>query len=170
MPGSTDLLRMAPDVSGSEFERKLIYYTPLFTVIQEYSEFTVQHRLKYTAADRPVLLVPLILYSDETSGNKSKRWNKFDSWCLKLASLPNQFNQNLQNIHHLCSSNKVDQPLYLPFSPSLFLSLSLSLSLSLCTVTPLDLDICSISLSACVTCTHTYIIFLSNIRLTVLKW
>ena len=51
MPGSTDLLRMAPDVSGSEFERKLIYYTPLFTVVQEYSEFTVQHRLKSTAAD-----------------------------------------------------------------------------------------------------------------------
>ena len=68
MPGSTDLLRMTPDVSGSEFERKLINYTPLFTVVQEYSEFTVQHRFKSTAADRPGLLVPLILYSDDTSG------------------------------------------------------------------------------------------------------
>ena len=29
------------------------------------------------------------------------------SWCLKLAGLPNRDNQHLQNIHLMCSSNKV---------------------------------------------------------------
>ena len=53
-------------------------------------------------------MVPLILYSDDTSGNRSKRWNKFDSWCLKLAGLPNEMNQQLHHIHLLCSSNKVE--------------------------------------------------------------
>ena len=52
-------------------------------------------------------MLPLILYTDDTSGNKSKQWNKFDSWCLKLASLPNKENQSLENIHFLCTSNKV---------------------------------------------------------------
>ena len=36
-----------------------------------------------------------ILYSDDTSGNKSKQWNKFDSWSAKLASLPNEMNRKL---------------------------------------------------------------------------
>ena len=46
-------------------------------------------------------MLPLILYSDDTSGNKSKQWNKFDSWCVKIAGLPNEDNQKLQNIFHI---------------------------------------------------------------------
>ena len=72
---------------------------------QEYEDYTAAHRLK---SDRVVVMVPLILYSDDTSGNRSKRWNKFDSWCLKLAGLPNEMNQQLHHIHLLCSSNKVE--------------------------------------------------------------
>ena len=75
--------------------------------MQEYNAFTKPHVLKAVANNRPVVMLPLILYSDDTSGNRSKRWNKFDSWCLKLAGLPNKENQKLHNIHHLCSSNKV---------------------------------------------------------------
>ena len=75
--------------------------------MQEYNAFTTPHVLNEVAADRPIVMLPLILFSDDTSGNRSKRWNKFDSWCLKLAGLPNKENQKLHNIHHLCSSNKV---------------------------------------------------------------
>ena len=75
--------------------------------MQEYRAFTTPHKLKAVAGDTPVLMLPLILFSDDTSGNKSKQWNKFDSWCVKLAGLPNEDNQKLQNIFHICSSNKV---------------------------------------------------------------
>eukprot|EP00731_Ephydatia_muelleri_P016107 Em0009g531a len=47
-----------------------------------------------------------VLRLDDTSGNKSKIWNKFDSWCFQLAGLPKKENANLQNIHFMCSSNK----------------------------------------------------------------
>ena len=54
----------------------------------------------------PVIMVPLMVFTDDTSGNKSKIWNKFDSWCFQLAGLPKKENANLQNIHFICSSNK----------------------------------------------------------------
>jgi len=75
-----------------------------FVSPQEYSAFIAPHPLR---GDRPVIIVPLILYSDDTSGNKSKRWNKFDSWCLKLTGLPKEMNSQLQYIFHISSSNKV---------------------------------------------------------------
>ena len=46
-------------------------------------------------------MLPLIPYSDDTSGNKSKIWNKYDSWCLKLAGMPNEENQKFTDIFHL---------------------------------------------------------------------
>ena len=79
----------------------------VFKHLQEYRAYTCCHSLKSIAGELPVVMVPLILYSDDTSGNKSKQWNKFDNWCLKLAGLPNDENQKLENIHHICSSNKV---------------------------------------------------------------
>ena len=51
-------------------------------------------------------MVPLILFTDDTSSNKSKQWNKVDSWCLKIAGISNQENSKLQNIHLICCSNK----------------------------------------------------------------
>lgn len=34
----------------------------------------------------PVVMVPLIVFSDDSCGNKSKFWNKFDSYCIWLAT------------------------------------------------------------------------------------
>lgn len=51
-------------------------------------------------------MLPLILYTDDTSGNRSKQWNKFDLWCLKLAGLPTKENAKLHNIHMITCSNK----------------------------------------------------------------
>ncbi len=51
-------------------------------------------------------MVPLILYTDDTNGNKSKQWDTFYLWCLKLAGLPNIDNSKLHNVHFICCSNK----------------------------------------------------------------
>ncbi len=51
-------------------------------------------------------MLPIILFTDDTSGNRSKQWNKFDSWSMKIAGLSNKDNSKLHNIHFLCCSNK----------------------------------------------------------------
>ena len=56
-------------------------------IAQEYMAFTTPHPLKKRSIElgnMPVVMVPLMIYS----GNRSKVWNKFDSWCFLLAGLP----------------------------------------------------------------------------------
>ncbi len=53
------------------------------------------------------MVLPLVLYTDDTSGNRSRKWNKFDLWCLKFAGLPWKVNSQLHNIHFLACSNQV---------------------------------------------------------------
>ena len=62
-------------------------------------------RLK--ARGRPVVSVPLLLYSDDLSGNRTKKWNCFNVWCLMLAGLPKELNAQHENIHLMSASNKV---------------------------------------------------------------
>lgn len=54
-----------------------------------------------------MVVVPLILYTDDTSGNKTKKWNKFDVYCLLLAGLPKKSNTELHNIHFITCSNNL---------------------------------------------------------------
>lgn len=75
-------------------------------LLQEYKSFTAPHRLKAIASGKCIVMLPLILFTDDTSGNKSKQWNKFDSWCLKLAGLPEKEKSKLHNIHLMTCSNK----------------------------------------------------------------
>ena len=51
-------------------------------------------------------MVPLNLFTDDVSGNQSKKWNKFDVWALLLAGLPHNINSRLENIHFICASNQ----------------------------------------------------------------
>ena len=83
----------------------IIFSCPFYT--QEYEAFTRQHKLKDKSNGRQIVLLPLIIYTDDTSGNKSKVWNKFDSWCFKLAGLSKMENSKLHNIHFVSTSNKV---------------------------------------------------------------
>ena len=61
--------------------------------------------MKERAAGRPVVMLPLILFTDDTSGNKSKKWHKFDSWSVLLAGLPRHENSKISNIHLVCCSD-----------------------------------------------------------------
>ena len=51
-----------------------------------------------------MVVAPLLVYSDDLSGNRSKQWNLFDVWCLLLAGLPKKLNNQLCHIHLLCAS------------------------------------------------------------------
>ena len=73
--------------------------------IQEYIDFTSTHPLR--SCGYPVVIAPIVLFSDDTSGNKSKKWNKFDCWCMTLAGLPQHLANKPQNIHFISCSNSV---------------------------------------------------------------
>ena len=60
------------------------------------------HGFKANAHGLPVVMVPLVLYSDDTSGNCSKKWNKFDVWAMMLAGLARAENSQLENIPFIC--------------------------------------------------------------------
>jgi len=45
------------------------------------------HYAKEKANGFPVMTIPLILFCDDTSGNKSKKWNKFIEWNLIIAGI-----------------------------------------------------------------------------------
>ena len=44
-----------------------------------------------------------MLYTDDTSGNISKKWHAFNQWCVLLAR---HENSSLTNIHFMCCSDK----------------------------------------------------------------
>eukprot|EP00731_Ephydatia_muelleri_P003051 Em0001g3051a len=75
--------------------------------LEETAAYFSQHPLKVKAAGKRILMLPLILFSDDTSGNKSKKWHKFESWYLSLAGLPRSHNTRRDNIHFVCCSDKV---------------------------------------------------------------
>ena len=74
---------------------------------QEWEELEWIHRLKFVADGREIVVTPLILYSDDTKGNQSKKWNKFDLWAMMFAGLSNEENHHLENIHFLTTSNQI---------------------------------------------------------------
>ena len=63
--------------------------------------------IRKQANGRPAVVVPLLFYSDDLSGNRTKKWNCLNAWCLMLAGLPKQLNTQHDNIHLMCVSNKL---------------------------------------------------------------
>ena len=104
IPGPTFLLPAHSSAKkeglGTRLAKSLLYNY----CTQEYASITVPHYLKSVAEGKPVIMVPLVLFTDDTSGNKSKQWNKFDYWALRIAGLPIHENSMLHNIHFLCCS------------------------------------------------------------------
>ena len=76
--------------------------------MQEYETFIVEHPKKSTSTGLPVVLAPIFLYSDDTSGNRSKKWNKFDVWCCSLACLPREKAHKSANIFFISVSNRTN--------------------------------------------------------------
>ncbi|KAH9810013.1 hypothetical protein DFH28DRAFT_1132572 [Melampsora americana] len=57
------------------------------------------------AHGRAIKHIPIALYSDDTSGNVSKKWNKHMSIFFTLAGLPPKMTNQEYNIHFLATSN-----------------------------------------------------------------
>ena len=66
------------------------------------------HHTKIAADGKPTLTLPLVIFSDETSGNRSKKWNQIESYSMFLAGLPRKEVSKFSNIHFICASNLVD--------------------------------------------------------------
>lgn len=72
-----------------------------FAICQE------SQRIRNLANGKPVVTLPYIVYTDDLSGNKTKKWNKFDVCCILLAGLSRKDNAQLHNIHFVCCSNQL---------------------------------------------------------------
>jgi hypothetical protein len=57
------------------------------------------------ANGRIIRHVPVNMYCDDTSGNKSKKWNKHISYYFTLSGLPPNLSNQQFNCHFLCTSN-----------------------------------------------------------------
>lgn len=53
-----------------------------------------------------VVNVPITLFSDDTSGNKSKQYNKYDSFLMVPAALSFEERNSRENYHFICTSNR----------------------------------------------------------------
>ncbi|KAL5457680.1 hypothetical protein EMCRGX_G034966 [Ephydatia muelleri] len=80
---------------------------PLCEMSIQFQAFVAPHPLKAKGNGKAVVITPLLLYSDDLSGNLSKQWNLFDCWCILFAGLPRKMNHQLRKIHLLCASNTV---------------------------------------------------------------
>ena len=74
---------------------------------QEIEKYFAPHHLKSKAMGRPVVMLPLVLFADDTSGNRSKKWHKLESWYLRLAGLSRELATCLENIFFVCTSDNV---------------------------------------------------------------
>ena len=78
-----------------------------FNKFQELEVYLSLDPIRDSAGDKPVVTLPIILYSVDMSGNKSKEWHEFNNLCLMLAGLPRHLNSQLSNIHLTSFSDSV---------------------------------------------------------------
>ncbi|KAJ3899459.1 hypothetical protein F5879DRAFT_993759 [Lentinula edodes] len=57
------------------------------------------------AQGHEVLNFAMWLYCNDTSGNVSKKWNKYNSFLFTAAGLPQEYAHQESNVHFLCTSN-----------------------------------------------------------------
>ena len=84
----------------------VVSYESLF--IQEMNFHSTAHPAKISANGRRTLTLPLVVFLDETSRNRSKKWNKLETYSFFLPSLPREEITKFSNINIVCVSNLVD--------------------------------------------------------------
>ncbi|KAH9807622.1 hypothetical protein DFH28DRAFT_914221, partial [Melampsora americana] len=71
-----------------------------------YVEIPLPNPWRLKAQGKVIRNVPITIYSDDTSGNVSKKWNKHMSYYFTLSALPPGMTNQVFNIHFLATSNK----------------------------------------------------------------
>ncbi|KAH9807198.1 hypothetical protein DFH28DRAFT_1151638 [Melampsora americana] len=71
-----------------------------------YREIPLPNPWRIKSNGKVIQHVPLTIYSDDTSGNVSKKWNKHMSYYFTLSGLPPGMTNQEYNIHFLSTSNK----------------------------------------------------------------
>ncbi|OBZ81086.1 hypothetical protein A0J61_10865 [Choanephora cucurbitarum] len=71
-----------------------------------YKLFTTQHHLKKQVEDSSrkyykAKISPIILFTDDTSGNSSKQFNAYESWSIRCASMSFKDRSAIENFHFL---------------------------------------------------------------------
>ncbi|OAV99967.1 hypothetical protein PTTG_25122 [Puccinia triticina 1-1 BBBD Race 1] len=66
---------------------------------------TMPNPWRAKAGNRVIQHLPISLYSNDTSGNLSKKWNKHISYYFNLAGLPPKLTNQHFHCHFLCTSN-----------------------------------------------------------------
>ncbi|KAI8144219.1 hypothetical protein BJV82DRAFT_608751 [Fennellomyces sp. T-0311] len=82
----------------------IIYDNVRYDIIHHTSIFEARYRCMPASGQcyRKVRVVPINLFSDDTSGNTTKKWNKFDSWSMVPAALPLDERNKRENTFLLC--------------------------------------------------------------------
>ncbi|KAI8328459.1 hypothetical protein BD560DRAFT_464511 [Blakeslea trispora] len=63
-------------------------------------------RQKADGSFMKVMVAPIVLFSDDTSGNQSKQYNVFDSYLMTPAALSFDARSSKNNTYFICTSNK----------------------------------------------------------------
>ncbi|KAJ3280890.1 hypothetical protein HDU79_011268, partial [Rhizoclosmatium sp. JEL0117] len=71
------------------------------------TSLTTGSQFRHIGQGLRVVNVPITLFNDDTSGNSSKKWNKFESWSFTLAGLPFKESQLQENVNFICTSKYV---------------------------------------------------------------
>ena len=72
------------------------------------TQFLNESKERQAACGKPSVCVPLLIFSDETSGNVSKKWNLLETYSMFLAGLERKELNKHTNIHFLATSHLVD--------------------------------------------------------------
>ncbi|KAG2213764.1 hypothetical protein INT45_006174 [Circinella minor] len=86
-----------------------LIYQPEPYMLDKHSIFEARYRAfgsNSTGWNR-VQVVPLNLFTDDTSGNRSKKWNKFESWSMVPAGLPLEDRNKRENTFLVCLHNRL---------------------------------------------------------------
>ncbi|KAI9097127.1 hypothetical protein DFS34DRAFT_686229 [Phlyctochytrium arcticum] len=73
---------------------------------RDVEEILTPHPLKARAGGHRVIMVPIILFSDDSAGTSSKKWNAFYNWYRQLGGLPFMLSQRDFHTHFVGTSNK----------------------------------------------------------------
>ncbi|KAA1123898.1 hypothetical protein PGTUg99_028932 [Puccinia graminis f. sp. tritici] len=91
---------------GEAFMDKCRHHIHSFGRGEPTKTYQVPNPWRARAGGKIIRHVPISLYSDDTSGNKSKRWNKHVSYCFTLSGLPPNLSNQEYNVHFISTSNR----------------------------------------------------------------